>query len=56
MRKLPKPVDDAGDIFVICISRIRNNVKNNNLKDRLDLVKLNISTCTELFTHLAKAD
>lgn len=56
MRKLPKPLDDAGDVFVTCISRIRNNVKNNNLKDRLALVKPNIVAAAVEFESAASTN
>jgi len=56
MRKLPKPLDDAGDVFLTCISRIRNNVKNNYLKDRLDLVKLNIVSAAVEFESAASTN
>ncbi|MGZ8846979.1 MAG: HNH endonuclease, partial [Pyrinomonadaceae bacterium] len=38
MRTLPKPVDDAGEVFRLCISRIRRR----DLKRRLLLIEPNI--------------
>jgi hypothetical protein len=52
MRKLAKPIDDVGEVFLDCISGFRNH----NLKSRLASVKMDIVSAAVDFELAASSN